>query len=202
MMETSKFYFVGNDLSLDFVNTLVAGPDGPVDLIRSTDDLIDWATAAGAMSADDAFALRPDWAADGDEIIARATRFRCLLKAIIDGLIRDGKVDDYNLVKLNRVLYRQTGKTEVVRGSIGFEKRFRSDLSDPEQLLAVMANAAADLLCYAEVEFIKKCENDQCVLVFRDTSKNHSRRWCSMAHCGNRAKSAAFYRRKKSHTSR
>jgi predicted RNA-binding Zn ribbon-like protein len=35
-------------------------------------------------------------------------------------------------------------------------------------------------------------------LYFYDTTKNHTRRWCSMTGCGNRAKAAAFYERKKS----
>jgi predicted RNA-binding Zn ribbon-like protein len=33
------------------------------------------------------------------------------------------------------------------------------------------------------------------VLFFYDTTKNHARRWCSMAFCGNRHKVAAHYRR-------
>jgi len=42
---------------------------------------------------------------------------------------------------------------------------------------------------------VKACQNPQCVLLFYDTTKNHARRWCSMAACGNRAKVAAHYQR-------
>ena len=51
------------------------------------------------------------------------------------------------------------------------------------------------VLCYADLALVKKCENPVCVLFFYDTSKNHSRRWCSMSVCGNRMKVAAHYQR-------
>ena len=36
-----------------------------------------------------------------------------------------------------------------------------------------------------------------CGWLFLDLSKNHSRRWCSMEDCGNRAKAKRHYRRVK-----
>ncbi|WP_435106203.1 CGNR zinc finger domain-containing protein [Arhodomonas sp. AD133] len=39
---------------------------------------------------------------------------------------------------------------------------------------------------------IKRCEHPDCILYFLDTSKNGSRRWCSMQTCGNRAKARRF----------
>ncbi|PPK68553.1 CGNR zinc finger domain-containing protein [Actinokineospora auranticolor] len=42
---------------------------------------------------------------------------------------------------------------------------------------------------------IKACAGPTCVLHFLDTSKNGSRRWCSMAGCGNRAKANRHYTR-------
>ncbi len=38
----------------------------------------------------------------------------------------------------------------------------------------------------------KACRGTDCRWVFLDSSRNSSRRWCDMAACGNRAKSAAF----------
>jgi predicted RNA-binding Zn ribbon-like protein len=35
-----------------------------------------------------------------------------------------------------------------------------------------------------------------CGWLFLDTSKNHSRRWCSMDACGNQAKARRHYRRR------
>ena len=42
---------------------------------------------------------------------------------------------------------------------------------------------------------LKACRSDDCRWAFFDGSKNHSRAWCSMAVCGNRAKARAFRER-------
>lgn len=39
---------------------------------------------------------------------------------------------------------------------------------------------------------LKACRDEGCRWVFLDGSRNSSRRWCDMAVCGNRAKSASF----------
>jgi len=197
MEKNTKFYFVGNNLSLDFVNSLVASNAGSVDLLEHTNDLVNWSVAAGLIQNSERAKLEDDWSLEGDEIIVRARRFRTTLHEMFDGIRRDATADDTSLKLLNKALGRQTGRTQIVRNELGFAKRFLTDHSDPEQLFAAIANSAADLLCYAELSLIKKCESDDCVLIFHDTSKNHSRRWCSMAHCGNLAKARAFYSRKK-----
>ncbi|WP_042416019.1 CGNR zinc finger domain-containing protein [Streptacidiphilus anmyonensis] len=45
---------------------------------------------------------------------------------------------------------------------------------------------------------IRECAHDRCILTFFDTSQNGRRRWCDMAHCGNRAKAARHYTKAKS----
>lgn len=197
MLDPAKFYFVGYNLSLDFVNTLAANAAGPVDLIESVGDLLAWAVRAGLIDHAKAESLEPVWELDREETIARASGFRESLHRMYEDLRGNRTVNDVELIKLNRMLSRQTGTAEVVKVDDRFEKRFRSDPGDPDQLFASIANSAADLLCYSEPELIKECENEECVLMFLDTTKNHSRRWCSMANCGNRAKAAAFYQRKK-----
>lgn len=42
---------------------------------------------------------------------------------------------------------------------------------------------------------IRKCASETCILHFHDTSRNGTRRWCSMAACGNRAKASRHYAR-------
>jgi predicted RNA-binding Zn ribbon-like protein len=45
-------------------------------------------------------------------------------------------------------------------------------------------------------ERLKLCTADDCQYVYFDASKNASRRWCSMAVCGNRSKTRAYRRRR------
>jgi predicted RNA-binding Zn ribbon-like protein len=68
-------------------------------------------------------------------------------------------------------------------------------LEKPEDLIVPVAHLAAEFLSSADYSAIRKCENPDCILFFYDTSKNHTRRWCSMGLCGNRAKVAAFRER-------
>ena len=96
---------------------------------------------------------------------------------------------------INDLLNNQVGYAELRRTRGGFEKRIHASFNEPEHLLLPIAESACDLLCYSDISLIKKCENDACALFFYDTTKNHSRRWCSMSACGNRMKVAAHYRR-------
>lgn len=59
------------------------------------------------------------------------------------------------------------------------------------RLLAIVAEA----MRARTWERLKACRSDDCRWAFFDTSKNHSRAWCSMAVCGNRAKARAFRER-------
>lgn len=46
-------------------------------------------------------------------------------------------------------------------------------------------------------ERIRSCSNPEYILHFYDVSKNGTRRWCSMAGCGNRAEAQRHYARQK-----
>ncbi|MFG1608338.1 CGNR zinc finger domain-containing protein [Actinoplanes sp. NPDC049265] len=61
--------------------------------------------------------------------------------------------------------------------------------------LAIVAVDAVDTVGGARDGTIKVCEGEGCVAVFLDNSRGRSRRWCSMATCGNRAKKAAMRNR-------
>jgi len=66
----------------------------------------------------------------------------------------------------------------------------------PQQALAPVAEAAADLLASGDFELIRRCESEACVFWFYDRTRSHRRRWCSMASCGNRHKVTAFRKRR------
>ncbi|QSQ10727.1 CGNR zinc finger domain-containing protein [Myxococcus landrumensis] len=62
----------------------------------------------------------------------------------------------------------------------------------------VLARDAAELLGGPLAENIRHCAQEDCGLLFVDTSRSGLRRWCSMAGCGNKAKVAEFRRRQRS----
>jgi predicted RNA-binding Zn ribbon-like protein len=62
------------------------------------------------------------------------------------------------------------------------------------QALSSLARDAVAMLAAEDVG-IRRCDADDCRMVFHDESRTGSRRWCSMARCGNRAKVRAFRQR-------
>ncbi len=61
--------------------------------------------------------------------------------------------------------------------------------------LGVVAACVAQLAVEGRLDRLKICPADDCAWGFYDTSRNRSRQWCSMAVCGNRAKSRAHRER-------
>jgi predicted RNA-binding Zn ribbon-like protein len=56
----------------------------------------------------------------------------------------------------------------------------------------IIVRDAERLLCSDLASHIRVCAGNGCGWVFIDTSKNGTRRWCSMKYCGNREKAARF----------
>ncbi|WP_206003408.1 MULTISPECIES: CGNR zinc finger domain-containing protein [unclassified Rhodococcus (in: high G+C Gram-positive bacteria)] len=65
------------------------------------------------------------------------------------------------------------------------------------QVLSTLARDAIGLLTGPYAERIKRCAADDCAIVFADTSRAGTRRWCSMARCGNRDKVRAHRMKEK-----
>jgi predicted RNA-binding Zn ribbon-like protein len=61
------------------------------------------------------------------------------------------------------------------------------------ELVAIIVGAAGD----GSWERLKVCADHGCRWAFYDRSKNHSRSWCNMAVCGNRAKAREYRRRRR-----
>jgi predicted RNA-binding Zn ribbon-like protein len=58
-----------------------------------------------------------------------------------------------------------------------------------------IARAAAELLTREPSAPVRECGGTECTWLFLDHSRGRSRRWCSMASCGNREKARRHYRR-------
>lgn len=198
----TAFHFVAEELCLDFINTEALQQDDRVDLLGSFDDLMAWFVEAGVVDAVQAKALARRTLAGGGDGGARALRearqFRGVLREMVERL-SEGRtsVPQATLDQLNRSLRAREGYSEVVRTKDGYDTRFRPRLDEPAHLLVAIAESAARLLSEGDRSLLRKCQNPRCILYFYDTTKNHRRRWCSMAACGNRAKVAAFYQRNK-----
>ena|SRR5215472_1577959 len=163
----------GEPLALDLVNTEFAATGTLVDLLATAESARAWAAAAGlTVTPDEAGlgALRQARSAVRDALEHRGT---APLSAVLDrGRVRLSVSDELVPVRTLRV-------------------------SEPAWLPAVLAAAnLLDLLETAPAR-VKHCENPDCMLWFFDTTRNGTRRWCSMAVCGNRMKARRHYDRVK-----
>jgi predicted RNA-binding Zn ribbon-like protein len=73
--------------------------------------------------------------------------------------------------------------------SLGADARLRwAGTPTGTQLLSTVARDAINLLTGPLSHRVRTCAADNCSLVYVDTSRPGSRRWCSMDRCGNRHK--------------
>ncbi|WP_240810135.1 CGNR zinc finger domain-containing protein [Actinomadura sp. WMMA1423] len=169
---------VGEPLCLDLLNTRWHDDGAHHDLLDSTEGLAVWLRSAGL----------DERAAAGRATLDAAVRTRGILLRLVDEGPSPRSMD-----ALNEVLER--GAMHYRLGPGGPEEHART--GDPAWLPSWLAAADYLRLMAAGPERVKPCAHPNCVLHFHDTTKNGTRRWCSMAVCGNRAKAARHYERAK-----
>ena len=189
----SKFYFIGGQLSLDFVNTEV----GSADFLSDFSDFVAWLQQAQVLDAAQAEAALGAWGRrpEAKQVLASARELRAAIREIAQRLSAGKSVTPASIDAINRVLAHESGYHQLTRVRGGYEFQFHPQQRQAAHLVTPIAKSAADLVRDSEPLRIRRCGNPACTLYYYDTSKNHTRRWCSMALCGNRMKAAAFYQR-------
>jgi predicted RNA-binding Zn ribbon-like protein len=192
-------FVIANNLGLDLVNTRIVDNGAVVDLLNGFDDLLEWSVAVGLLDKGQAEKAGKKWSGSTEaaELFKNAQELRDSIRHVAVDLSQGKPVSTHSLDELNDMLKRKSGFFEIIHTEEGYEKRFHSETNDIRDLLVPVAENIADLLCFGDLTQVRKCEGETCVLYFYDTSRNHRRRWCSMAACGNRAKASAFYERHK-----
>ena len=191
------FLFVGERLCIDFVNTEPVAAGGRRDLLGGFEDLLEWSAQAGVIPAAEARDAGRRWRthAGAGDVHRRAVELRAALRALLERLAAGRPAPPAALDAINDLLRLDRAERQVVRRRNGYATVRRRAFAEPIELLIPIAESAAELLAGDDLSLVKACQHPECVLFFYDTTKNHARRWCSMAACGNRAKVAAHYRR-------
>ena len=199
-MPQIPFIFVGNQLCLDFINTSFVVNGRPVDLLATFSDLVTWLMQVELLSEDEGKKIEQQWGKQGEgaETLEQARAFRVTLRKMVERIAAGRPVPQAAMEAINGMLRYRIGYPQVIRRNGKFERGYLAGSQEANQLLGLLAEAAANLLCTCDLSLIKKCQNPLCVLFFYDTTKNHARHWCSMTLCGNRSKVAAHYRRHRS----
>jgi predicted RNA-binding Zn ribbon-like protein len=182
------FLFVGGHLTIDLVNTVLVEGGELIDRLSSPEELTRW---VGASNLGREFGEPTDITVS---VFAQVIGLRGALKAGFDALVAAEPVPGATLATMNAILRFAPG-SELRRPSEAGRLRhsLRVDLRrDATPLPWLLADAGAGLMAGDGVSRLRRCANHgTCVLMFLDTSRSHTRRWCSMELCGNRSKVAA-----------
>jgi predicted RNA-binding Zn ribbon-like protein len=189
---------VGGNLCLDFTNTVeFRDSDERIEFLRSYTSVLAWCWRSHLIDDTEAerlSALAADQPAEAESAFHTAVEFRETFHRICRAVIRSESPLPADLEFLNHILTTVQPQRRLAASQQGFAWTWvRSD--DLAHILAPIALAAADLLTSNELQRVRQCPN--CGWLFVDTSRNHSRRWCSMDFCGSKIKSRRQYERRK-----
>ncbi|PRY44633.1 CGNR zinc finger domain-containing protein [Umezawaea tangerina] len=151
-----------------------------------SDDLADPVSLAGWLARR---GLRPTEEPDA----AHVTGFRALREAsyrLLVAVTGGGAPRPDDVALVNRRAAHPAPAVSLVDTPGGGLRR-EVAVPTPEQALAVVARDLVDLVGGPDLVRLHQCEADVCGTFFVDTSRAGSRRWCSSATCGNRARVAA-----------
>jgi len=196
--------FVADSLGLDFLNSVATPVDVPVDWMDDGEGLLAWLDQAQLVPRAVLDGVR-DRAMPG-ELNKVAAQVRDL-REWFRSFVRQHKGTPLNatvlreLDPLNHLLERDEMYEKLVARQDGEDSRLALESlrrwRSPESLLQPIGEALAILLTKEDFSHIKACEGPACTLLFADHTRGHTRRWCSMEICGNRAKQAAHRNRLK-----
>lgn len=181
---------IGGRLCLDFVNA--ADATGYADALA-------WFASVGASLPRSTSWLERAAARRAAEAVAAAAtvnQVREALRGVLLAAIEGRAVNRRSLSTVNDVLALAHAHHRLIIDAGGKVAESWSSTDDLTQLLFPVAIDAWDLLTEPELARVRQCPAPEgCGRLFLDTTRSGTRRWCSMATCGNRAKNRRYHAR-------
>ena len=180
--EGIRWWFDSGSFALDFAYTGPIGGTPAWERLHAPDDLTSWLrerfpVAVGAARSRDLF----------DAVALRDAIARMAHAAAHREAVRSADIDLVNL-------YAAT--PDIPPALAGGSRQAGRSVQTVGQALSTIARDAVDLFDSTNAERIRECSGVDCAIVYLDTSRAATRRWCSMQRCGNRAKVRAHRARK------
>lgn len=189
MADVSATELVGNCLCLDFANTVAKRPEGHDDWLKTMEGLLAWARMAGVLS--------PEASAGGGGVaLSDATELRESVYRTFSAIVAQRHPDPDDVSVIMDTYAVALRMASLHREGDGHVLRWPRERSARAVLWPVAASAAR-LLLEGPLNRVGECPS--CGWLFLDTSRNGSRRWCSMAMCGSQVKSRRYYATKTAH---
>ena len=190
---------------LDYTNTLSWRTRAEkVEFLNGYSDLVTWGKITGLLSEEQARTLlekEPRHTEQAAGVYQRAIELRESLYRILSAFSSASQPELADVAVLNQELSLAMSYRRVEWNGSDFEWTWAQGTGQLDSMLWHVVGAAADLLTSDTLQRVGECQGLGCGWLFIDTSKNHSRRWCDMEGCGNRAKARRHYKRKQNSSS-
>ncbi len=192
---------IGGELCLDYVNTMDwHSSDHPVESLHEYGDVVRWAQYGGLLTAEQAeqvLAVARAASQQAQEALDAAHTLRETLYRIFRAATAHTVSPADDLAHLNTWLGTTLAHACLLPTAAGFAWGWQEPADRLDALLWPVVRSAADLLTGPQLARVRQCADPNCGWFFLDSSKNHSRRWCSMDGCGSRAKAREYYQRQR-----
>ncbi|MDR4315441.1 Conserved protein containing a Zn-ribbon-like motif, possibly RNA-binding [Niallia circulans] len=203
MSEMNSYMMVGERLCMDFINTVSWRESGEKrrDWFTSYAKIVDWCIHADVLTKQKAKVLllkAEEKPSEAGEVLKRIIEMREVMYQIFKSVSKGTSPHPLDLECFNGFVSNFYQTLRVIHEKDHYTLKFMDNEENLDTMLPPILQSAVDLLVSKnDLERVKKCEGDSCGWLFFDTSRNRSRRWCSMADCGNRAKARRFYQKEK-----
>jgi predicted RNA-binding Zn ribbon-like protein len=184
-------------LCLDFANTVEwRAREHPDEGFKGYSDVVTWAKKVRLLTEKEAQQLLQKAEAQLSEATAaleRAVTLREAVYRILSAVAQRASPAEADLTFLNSVLSEALARLRVIPQANKFVWQWTHRENTLDWILWPVAQSAANLLTSKELRRVGVCAFEGCGWLFFDTSRNQSRRWCSMRACGNVAKARRHY---------
>ena len=188
-------------LSMDFANTTPYHHTLDEDHLRTYADLLAWSVEVSLLEAEAAerlYAQSLEQPGDAATVLARAIALREATYRLLANTYHEEPLDTAALDTVNKEIVAAVPVLRLVPSESGVRWAWVYPRDQLDQMLGPVVWSLVELLDSPDARRVRVCEGHDCDWLFFDTSRNHSRRWCSMETCGNRAKARRHYARSKS----
>jgi predicted RNA-binding Zn ribbon-like protein len=192
-MSVEQRPLVGGHVLLDLVNTVAwrLDPARIVDDVSTADALVAWMRRTRLLHGE----LADVDAKSAAKALERGRRLReDLYRVLIAAIERQPPPSD----AVEALRRSMLGALSRARITTMVPLRWEFVPADVTDLPVLIALEAWRFLQFTDLTRLRHCADEGCGWLFLDTSRNGSRRWCSSADCGNRARARRHYHRTRS----
>ena len=193
---------LGDRLCLDFANT-IEGPISarPEEFLWSYPDLVRWGHHTGILSESVVERLMLRSAREPNETAAvfdRALALRGSITRIFRAVAAGAAPQAADLEVVQAQYLLALAHAQLMPIDNHFDWDWEASDQALDRPLWAVARSAVEVLTTDDLARVKECPGaGDCGWLFYDTSKNGSRRWCSMEGCGSRLKMRRQYAKRK-----